>query len=97
MTLLTLTLDSKSFQELVFNKDLEPNMPINVRRIYSGRAGKRTKESDQVALRVWRIPNSNIAMRKDFSLLFAVKEEGKPVKEHIEIFRKSNRKSLSQC
>ena len=86
VTLLISTQDSETFQKLVFGKDLEPKMPINVRRIFSGRTGKPTKECDLVALRVWRIPNSDSATRNNFSILFPLKEEGKPVKAHIEIF-----------
>lgn len=77
------------FQTLVFGKELETKMPINVRRIYSGRAGKQTKESDPVALRIWRRPSGNPTTRNDCSILFAVKKEGRPVKEHFEVFRKS--------
>ena len=58
---------------------------INIHKIYSGR----DKESDDVALRLWMIPNHSNPTRRECSILYYVNDESQPVKEHIEIFCKS--------
>ncbi|KAE8441961.1 hypothetical protein EG329_004128 [Mollisiaceae sp. DMI_Dod_QoI] len=73
--------DSRLFQESVFNKTLILKHPINVQKIRSGR----DKESDNVVLRLWKTPNIMLT-RMDYSILYYVNDEGRPVKEYMEIF-----------
>jgi hypothetical protein len=68
----------------VFGKKLKHS--INIHKIYSGR----DKESDKVALRLWMIPDRNLPVRSDYSILYYVNDdETQSVNEHIEIFCKS--------
>lgn len=82
-SMLTRSLDSKLFQEKVFNKELILEKPINVLKIRS----MRDKESDNVVLRFWMTKIDN-PTRNNCSMLYYVNDESQRVKGHMEIFRK---------